>query len=250
MTKLSLTAGKEPKDETLGHTKNSIASLKTFKTVNRQQNCKSLSKQYYSSVILPGTDKPKMKIHHYKLANPSHSHRDAPVDEYSESGNYVYSRDSQEAQSERNHYSSKIDVTHSELSKKIDSNSIEKRMPEGRNISKMNIPAHLASLNSKTDSEGRKVRTTRLHSKDTQIIHIENSPEKGKDNESGLKKYLTKTEAKPPIKAKVSSKKAKTRKGKKVSKFSPGTENHKSSKAKKISLREEYKLSKRRSINK
>ncbi|CAI2386381.1 unnamed protein product [Moneuplotes crassus] len=248
MTKLSHTVGNEYKPQG-NHKKNSKACLRNFNSIQDLPKCRNLKNKLFSSVVLTGSEKPNKKVLTHKIENPSHSHRNAPVDEYSESGNFVFSQESRDSNTERNNYFSKIDVTHSELTKQNESYSIEKSMHHGRNISRMSIPMRLGALQANDESIERQVRTSRLEVKDIEILHVENSTESRGDSGSDLKKYLTKTEVRPSH-TKAQCIKSDSKKTLKHFKFSPGTEKPIFQKARKISLKDEFMLTKRKSISK
>lgn len=67
-----------------------------------------------------------------KLENPSERHRNTPVDEYSESSNYVES-DNAGAYSDRNHYFAKIDISHEEFTRSKVKSKLQKYTASGRN---------------------------------------------------------------------------------------------------------------------
>ena len=67
-----------------------------------------------------------------KLENPSDKHRNSPVDEYSESSNYMES-DNAGSYSDRNHYFARIDISHEELTRSKVKSKLQKYSASGRN---------------------------------------------------------------------------------------------------------------------
>ena len=107
----------------------------------------------------------------HKLANPSENLRNTPVDEYSESCHFINDKTEIGSVSERNHYFSKIDVSHAELSKDSSKSKLKKYIKGGKTSSKFNRTARLNNFNSEMSSVSHeRFHASKDESKEIQII--------------------------------------------------------------------------------